>query len=544
MKHRVACLLLTGALSGIALESAADVAPVPSGGTDPDRAGEAARVGHIIIRLDDIFDADDERENGPLYRAANRLHIDTRESAVRAQLLFAEGDAYSRRLLEETERNLRRLRFITEPTVRPVSYHGGVVDVEVHARDVWTFNPGVSVGRAGGENSGGFGVEDLNLLGTGKQLSFGLSTDVDRSSVLVGWHDPNVFGSRWTDTVELVDSDDGYRRALAVERPFFSLSTRWSAGLSMESDKHEQDRYALGKVQDTYGVEQRIADVHYGWSPGSREGWTRRVSAGFRYDESTFSALADTGPTGVPADRKLAYPYARLELIEDGYTVTRNQDQIGRTEDVNFGRHLELQVGLAASAFGADRTAGILGASASRGWRLSEDKSAFADLGLGTRLESGGLADSTLSGSARYYWRTSPASMLYVGLSGDVGHALDGDHDLLLGGDNGLRGYPLRYQAGSARALLTVEERVFTDWYPFRLVHVGGAVFADVGRTWGRDSLGTPNLGLLKDVGFGLRFGNARSALGNVLHLDFAFPLDGGSSISDVQVVLKTHKSF
>ena len=45
--------------------------------------------------------------------------------------------------------------------------------------------------------------------------------------------------------------------------------------------------------------------------------------------------------------------------------------------------------------------------------------------------------------------------------------ALDPDMQLLIGGDNGLRGYPLRYEAGTSRALLTVEQRFYTDWYPF-----------------------------------------------------------------------------
>ena len=50
--------------------------------------------------------------------------------------------------------------------------------------------------------------------------------------------------------------------------------------------------------------------------------------------------------------------------------------------------------------------------------------------------------------------------------------------------------------------------------------------------------------GLLKDVGFGLRLGNSRSALGNVLHLDVAFPLDGDSSIDSVQFLVETQRSF
>jgi outer membrane translocation and assembly module TamA len=114
----------------------------------------------------------------------------------------------------------------------------------------------------------------------------------------------------------------------------------------------------------------------------------------------------------------------------------------------------------------------------------------------------------------------------------------------LLGGDNGLRGYPLRYQAGEGRWLFTAEQRLFSNWYPFQMFNVGGAVFYDMGATWGRDPLGTASLGLLKDIGFGLRFGNSRSALGNVLHVDVAYPLDGDKSARKMQFIIETKKSF
>jgi hemolysin activation/secretion protein len=131
-----------------------------------------------------------------------------------------------------------------------------------------------------------------------------------------------------------------------------------------------------------------------------------------------------------------------------------------------------------------------------------------------------------------------------MGLSATAGSNLDVDGQVLLGGDNGLRGYPLRYQAGTGRWLFTAEQRMFTNWFPFQLFNVGGAVFYDMGRVTGRDPLGSAPQGLLKDVGFGLRFGNSRSALGNVLHVDFAFPLDGDSSIRSMQVVVETKRRF
>jgi len=146
--------------------------------------------------------------------------------------------------------------------------------------------------------------------------------------------------------------------------------------------------------------------------------------------------------------------------------------------------------------------------------------------------------------AVRYYFQQSERRLLFLGASVDATSNLDPDHQVLLGGDTGLRGYPLRYQAGEGRWLVTAEQRYFTNWYPFRLFNVGGAIFADVGRTWGANLGGTRSLGVLKDVGFGLRLGNSRSALGNVLHVDVAVPLDGGSDIQKVQFLVSTQRSF
>ena len=50
----------------------------------------------------------------------------------------------------------------------------------------------------------------------------------------------------------------------------------------------------------------------------------------------------------------------------------------------------------------------------------------------------------------------------------------------------------------ATRDLMNLEERAYTDWYPFRLIRVGGAVFYDGGRAWGGSNPNTANSGLLK----------------------------------------------
>jgi hypothetical protein len=49
---------------------------------------------------------------------------------------------------------------------------------------------------------------------------------------------------------------------------------------------------------------------------------------------------------------------------------------------------------------------------------------------------------------------------------------------------------------------------------------------------------------MLSDVGFGLRLGNTRTGLGNVLHVDFAFPLKNIAGIQKFQFLVQTYKSF
>jgi hemolysin activation/secretion protein len=180
----------------------------------------------------------------------------------------------------------------------------------------------------------------------------------------------------------------------------------------------------------------------------------------------------------------------------------------------------------------------------SRGFAFRPGERLLLSSTLTGRHDSTGFADVQGEVAARYYYRQSDRRLLFLGASVDASSNLDPDHQILLGGDSGLRGYPLRYQAGDGRWLVTVEQRYFTNWYPFRLFNVGGALFADVGRAWGPNPGGTPSMGLLKDVGFGLRLGNSRSALGNVLHVDVAVPLDGGSDIKKVQFLVSTQRSF
>jgi hypothetical protein len=388
-------------------------------------------------------------------------------------------------------------------------------------------------------------LEELNLLGTGTDLELSHVSGVDRDSNTIEYKDRHVLDSWVRVRAAYADNSDGSFKALELERPFYSLDTRWTAGGFVQDDEHIQPLYDLGKVVREFGVHRKFAAATWGWSDGLRDGWVRRWRIGATYDDSQFSELPDAvAPTLVPANRKLVYPWLGFELIQNEYDRFRNHDQIGRTEDFHLGARFSAQLGYADRAFGADRSAVIFAARASHGSGGADRAALVLSTALQGRLESGELRNSILDAAARYYVRQSEKRLFFTTLEASVGRALDLDTQILLGGDNGLRGYPLRYQGGEARALLTLEQRYFTNWYPFRLVRVGAAAFFDIGRTWGESPVSTPSLGVLKDVGFGLRLGNSRSGLGNIIHIDLAFPLDGDSTIDDVQFLVETKERF
>jgi len=514
--------------------------------SDQQLEAAGAVIGSVDIDIRNIFDQSDPRENNGLFQLANDLHIRTKHATIRAQLLFASGDKYRARKLAETERALRLLSYVYDARIVPVRYSHGKVDIKVITKDVWTLSPGISFGRSGGTNATNFNLQDTNFLGWGKTLQVSRGSTVDRTSNTVAWTDPNVLGSRWTSALIYVDSSDGSERSLQVVHPFYSLDAPWSTKITALSYDRTISRYNLGNIVDQFNDNQSSYELSGGVSNGLIDGWTRRYTFGMRYDNNVFLPTPGTSlPAKVlPPDRTLSYPFVGFDFLQDRYKKAGDENEIGRTEDLYFGTEITGELGYSNEAFGADRTAIMLVAKAVRGIELAELQQLFLTGDFSSRIEDGRARNLIADAGAKYYWRWRPNWLLYVGLSGTVTDSLDPDMQLLLGGDNGLRGYPLRYESGTSRALFTVEQRVFTDWFPFRLARVGGALFADVGRTWGSGVIGNSDPGLLKDVGFGLRLGNSRTGLGNVLHIDLAFPLNDINGIQKVQFLVQTMQTF
>lgn len=504
-----------------------------------------AVIGEVRIDAQDIFDLDDPKESAWLYRIANQLHIRTRASVIRRALLFRSGERVSLRVIEETERVLRSYNYLYDVSIRPIAYRDGIVDIAVHTRDTWTLQPGLSYSRGGGSNSSGISLTERNLFGTGITVGYASTSDVDRSGKEFEIAHNQVFGGWTAFNLNWADYSDGSTQAISLVRPFYALDARWALGVSAAQFDRIDSVFTNDTIVSQFRHRQKSGEVFGGWSAGLVGGWVQRYSIGVGYTEDLYAnEPATIAPAELPPEQTLAYPFIRYEVIEDRYVKVVNRNKIGRPEFFAMGFNARAQLGRTSTSFGSSEDLWLYSGTVSKGFTPPGGGDLVAGASLSGQYGNGRGQRQYYGATARYYRPQGRRAMFYAAAQLDALRNPFPTDQLLLGGDSGLRGYPMRYQSGDNRALFTVEERLYTDWYIFQLIRVGGAVYFDVGRAWGGPYENSANPGWLREVGFGLRLINDRSSSANVLHVDVAFPLNAPAGIKEVQFVVKSHASF
>ena len=534
-------LLLAAALAAPAGVHALEVAPPDFARLE--KAG--AVIGEIRVLPRNIFDPSVPGEDHWLYLMVNRLHPVTRPAVIERMLLFRSGEPVSVKKLDETERLLRTLRIIHDVEFLPVGYDGKKVDIEVITRDTWTLDVTGSYSRAGGDNKSKFGLKDRNVLGTGLSLAIGRTSEADRRGTELdleyrqafdGWTRLAYSGGRY---------DDGRRNALSIDRPFYAFDTRRAAGASWSDDDRIDPIYNAGDVVSEYRHRARQADLYAGWSPGLVAGWTHRYSAGFLVRDDAYRAEPGrTLAVPLPINHDVRAPFVRYEVLEDDFAKVKNHDRIARTEFLRLGFSAYVQLARSLRALDSDRSDWLFAAGVGDGTTLASGWRLLGQASIDRRIGSTATPLTQYAAAGRIYAPRSSASLWYASLSLDRVSGGGVADQLLLGGTEGLRGYPSRYQAGENRVIATLEKRFYSDWYPWRLARVGGAVFADTGRAWGGPNQNLAHGGWLTDVGAGLRIAIDRAAFNNVLHLDIAVPLDRPTGKKAVQFLVKTEVGF
>ena len=507
---------------------------------------ENAVVGDIVFTRLPIFDSTDPRENNRLFRLADFLHIDTQERIIADILLFKSGDPITKRLIEEAARELRRVDFLYDARVWPYRICENRVDVEVTTREVWTIAGGFSFSRSGGSDEESISISDENFLGRGETLLLSKSSSTDRDSFQVQYFDPSLFGSRYQLNLFNADNDDGTQKEVELERPFFSLDTRYSWGVNWLTDERSIDLFERGEEVAAFISEVEDSGAFFGFSNGWYSNSTERWFVGWNNHKEEYRPDPDEPlPAVFPVDREYNYPYIGYQSIHEDFIKTTNLNQIHRIEDFNLGQTWNAFIGYAGDSYGSDVDRIVYGANYRDAWKWNHVllQSNIAINGL-WQTDTHDYEDLLVESNTRYYNGLDKNYGTYLALDLRYTRNMPAHKQLLLGAEENLRGYPARYQDGDRSFILSLEHRYYTDWHLFRLLRVGGAVFVDVGRAWFPGEKNEGVTGVLADAGFGLRIASSRAQTKRVLNIDVAFPFETFDDVDSVQVLITGKQSF
>lgn len=445
----------------------------------------------------------------------------TRDEVIIRELLVQSGEAFDLELIQESERNLRDFSYIGSADIIPhYDPARNLVDLEVRIRDrfPWVVFPSPSLG--GGRFDLSFLVANFNFLGRGQAAGIqGEISSDEADTYIVGFEEPRLGGSRWGGAV--VGGRQGERGeqfSMVIERPLYSLSTRWAFEFSAFDWEAERSFYEEGVKTSQY-YNRSIGGSATATRSIRSENKRLEINLSYRYFDERNEQ--DEGWAGVIADDKrratlrLRIGAERFRYVEDTYLF-----EMGPVEDIKLGPNGYVRLGGALKALGSDRDYPEFGLGF--GWFGGAPESGYAHFSLGSdaRIDDGDITNHTGSAMAGLFYPIGERNLLSWGLEGRFQARMEDPSQLLLGSGRGLRGYAAQAFDGH-RLLRTSIEWRHTVWVTSRM-SAGYVIFTDAGSIW-ESSESISDVPFLISVGTGLRFSVPGLIGGPILRLDFAY---------------------
>ncbi len=499
-------------------------------------------IAGIRIQRIAVFDTSDPKEDTAIYRFMNRLHYNTRPNVIKGQLLFREKDILKSSQLAESERILRAKPYLGKARIHVDQVCGNEVALLVITQDIWTTEPQFTLGLEGGNTKQGFSLFEGNVAGTGNAFSLGFRKDEDRESILYDFYSPHLFNSHLSARLRYSDNSDGEVKSLELLYPFFSLQTPWGAGFTSNDETLEEVIRYRNEDINIYQHKNEHHEIFGGWAFYRHAAATHRILGGITQQRHLYRSLEETTQS-IPTDYNIVYPWLEYQYIQNRFAELTNIDHLHQVEDVATGKDWRLRIGYGGSVLGNDDDAVVLESEFSDWLRINPQHLVRVGTEVTGRIYTGpGLDDEMLWGAeVGYFYLMGDRHRWYVAARYDRGYNLQQHNQMASDDLFGLRGYPLDYQRGDKRYLVSVEKRQVSNLHLFNLFRLGTVIYLDTGRVWGA---GFSDSNHLSNVGVGLRMSSSKARIGNVIHFDLAFPLADKNRVDEYQWVIKSSNRF
>jgi len=492
----------------------------------PSDNAERIVIDSVKIVTEDVFDLDRPKYDNFLFKLANQMHIVTRHTVIRRELLLGQGDVYDTALVNESIRNLRQLPYLLKTDIHLEQGPGGENIMVVTTSDKWTTVGGLSFHRTGGRDDLQVGIEENNLLGYGVFMSQDyMIVEDDRNFYQMEIADHRFWG--WDLAVDFFYSDNprAGQKLIMIGRPFYTLDQKWSGMMNYRRLKRRLDYYDREQLvaRDYFDKIDILGQIDFRFGPKhikyTLEGTYRYIDLDAGGQEIILSVPSYTLP---PSTQDSLYHYGELTagIRQIKYRVFERLNRFHKPEDINLG--LDARV-----SYGQARKPGLK-RPLYHFWEVWPQYSAafgshlvIAGMSRQHWYEKGKCLRKRVNYYFKYYMQYHNNHTFALGVRFLSDHLSEPAYTLYLDEDQGMRGYPAFILNGEDRLIINIENRFFSD-IEILTVGIGGVAFADIGSIWSRDK--KPTLEETQTaLGAGLRFGISRSTQGEIIRIDCAY---------------------
>lgn len=486
---------------------------------DPNANGKI--IEEVFVEREEIF----PEENPKFF---DILHIKTRDSVVRREVLLKPGGAWDDQRALETERNLRRLFFLSVAKVVPVKAPNGRVNVLVVTQDKWSLRLSNSFTLIGSLLQYlQLTLVEVNFNGWGQSLSIDTVLRLDTFALGQSFTERRLFGSRWSfsEAATIVfnrqtGAAEGTVGQVIVGYPIITLDQPW--GFLVDGAWNVRKRRifrganvwqlpypdAAGSERVPFQFDQRElgldATVTRRFGDGVKVDLTVTAGAYLRQytpmAESKLNAEQASWLTAnyLPRSENATFVEGIARAFTNDFRVLKNLDTYELSEDLQLGFQV---TGGARWAFPSPLTTQQfieVGGAARYRFYQADDLFTVSAAG-GARFRPGTTtANERFAAEVLNYSPSFHGGRLVTRLLLDFRWNDLNNRQVLLGGSQGLRGTQAEQFSGRNMVLANVEYR--TRPIAFVLgTYLGFVLFYDVGTAF--DSVPLPQ----HTAGFGMR---------------------------------------
>jgi hemolysin activation/secretion protein len=409
-----------------------------------------------------------------------------------------------------------------------VRLEDGRLAVHIQSQDGWSLKPKFKFSIAtNGDWTGTFGINEINLLGSGNQVYAAYVKEIDRDGLNTSLDFDRVFGWNFDVAGNYAGLSDGKNGNWLVGLPF--RNTESSKSYEWDGLWADQDvlRYRVEDVADSTALDT----ITY-----RRDAFINNLKAGLATRHRTSGFLRFGADIGIRNEQHFLDPSDAATVDDSIYGTVEVWGEINKvrfqqyrrfngfgTEDIDLSSTVRLTATLAPGSFGWQRTGMGLGVKASTG-----HTGIIAGRGwVWTSIEANYLWNAAIQDSGRVIFnaaagfkpadRHSTAVQLQVGRLWNQAPGQEFD----LGFENAPRGWAAHSFVGNRMWWTTIEHRYYAVDKFLNLVGIGFGAFFDYGGAWYEDQSSRTG----GNIGFGLRLGSALSTVAMTGRADVAYKI-------------------